>query len=59
MYISKLNIFFLCDGKTCLRRAYINGAEQIVEAEIGATFSQDIRKLRISVTIINSFAPLQ
>lgn len=47
-YISKLNIFFIYDGKTCLRRAYINGVEQIVEAEIDATFSQDIRKLWIS-----------
>lgn len=30
------------------KRAYINDVDQIVEAEIGATFSQDIRKLWIS-----------
>ncbi|KYN05957.1 hypothetical protein ALC62_03103 [Cyphomyrmex costatus] len=30
------------DGKTCLRRAYINGVEKIVAVDIDATFSQDI-----------------
>ncbi|XP_077262616.1 uncharacterized protein LOC143897674 isoform X2 [Temnothorax americanus] len=50
-YVDEATRYFyplLNDGKTCLRRAYIDGVEQIVEVNIGATFNQHIRNCQLA-----------